>query len=131
MKDKGETQRRVCGGVALLFTVLMCMVLFLSLPPPPPPPQVCIIPQSAHGTNPASAQMAGLKIVQVPTKSDGSTSVEDFKKLVSLFCCFYLANVAKATTYNWGDSVCLWVCGCGGVYNMYTPVDVCACSCLL
>ena len=53
----------------------------------PPPPQVCIIPQSAHGTNPASAQMAGLRIVQVPTKSDGSTSVEDFKKLVSWCEC--------------------------------------------
>jgi hypothetical protein len=32
---------------------------------------VCIIPVSAHGTNPASAVMAGMKIVTVSTDSQG------------------------------------------------------------
>lgn len=33
---------------------------------------VCIIPVSAHGTNPASAVMAGMKIVTVSTDSQGA-----------------------------------------------------------
>ena len=45
--------------------------------------QVCLIPKSAHGTNPASAQMAGLKVVYIPTEKDGSVSKEAFKKKVN------------------------------------------------
>mgnify|MGYP001356059280 CR=1 FL=1 len=33
---------------------------------------ICIIPQSAHGTNPASAQMAGMKVVVVACDGDGN-----------------------------------------------------------
>lgn len=44
--------------------------------------QVCLVPVSAHGTNPASAQVAGLKVVYVPTSADGSVSMEDFRKKV-------------------------------------------------
>ncbi len=32
---------------------------------------VCLIPQSAHGTNPASAVMAGMKVVVVKTRRAG------------------------------------------------------------
>ena len=45
--------------------------------------QVCLVPQSAHGTNPASAQMAGLKVVYIPTDKDGSVSKEAFKEKVN------------------------------------------------
>jgi len=38
---------------------------------------ICFIPASAHGTNPASAQMAGMKVVVVATASDGSISMDD------------------------------------------------------
>ncbi len=38
---------------------------------------VCLIPASAHGTNPASAHMAGLKVVVVACDSDGNVDVED------------------------------------------------------
>ncbi|KAI8477420.1 MAG: glycine cleavage system, P protein [Monoraphidium minutum] len=41
---------------------------------------VCIIPVSAHGTNPASAVMAGMKIVTVSTDAHGNVNFEDFKK---------------------------------------------------
>ena len=42
--------------------------------------QVCLIPESAHGTNAASAQMAGLNVVYIPTdKKTGMVSIEDFK----------------------------------------------------
>nr|WP_228025200.1 aminomethyl-transferring glycine dehydrogenase [cf. Phormidesmis sp. LEGE 11477] len=38
---------------------------------------ICLIPQSAHGTNPASAVMAGMKVVAVKCDSDGNIDVED------------------------------------------------------
>jgi glycine cleavage system P protein (glycine dehydrogenase) len=40
---------------------------------------VCLIPQSAHGTNPASAAMAGMKIVVVKTGADGDIDVADLR----------------------------------------------------
>lgn len=41
---------------------------------------VCIIPVSAHGTNPASAAMCGMKIVAVGTDSKGNINVEELRK---------------------------------------------------
>jgi glycine dehydrogenase len=41
---------------------------------------VCLIPQSAHGTNPATAAMAGFKIVAVATTPSGDIDVADLKK---------------------------------------------------
>ena len=38
---------------------------------------VCLIPSSAHGTNPASAVMMGLEVVVVKTDDDGNIDVED------------------------------------------------------
>lgn len=40
---------------------------------------VVLIPQSAHGTNAASAALAGLKVASVATAADGSVDVEDLK----------------------------------------------------
>lgn len=40
---------------------------------------ICLIPVSAHGTNPASAAMAGLKVVPVKCKDDGSIDLADLK----------------------------------------------------
>jgi glycine dehydrogenase len=40
---------------------------------------VCLIPTSAHGTNPASAQMIGMKVVLVACDEDGNIDVEDLK----------------------------------------------------
>ena len=40
---------------------------------------VCLIPASAHGTNPASAQMAGMQVVVVGTDDDGSVSLVDLR----------------------------------------------------
>jgi glycine dehydrogenase len=40
---------------------------------------VCLIPQSAHGTNPASAVMAGLKVVVVACDANGNIDVSDLK----------------------------------------------------
>jgi glycine dehydrogenase len=40
---------------------------------------VCLIPQSAHGTNPASAVMAGMQVVVVKTDGRGNIDVADLK----------------------------------------------------
>jgi len=40
---------------------------------------VCLIPQSAHGTNPASAVMAGMKVVVVKTDEGGNIDVADLE----------------------------------------------------
>jgi len=40
---------------------------------------VCLIPQSAHGTNPASAVMAGMNVVVVKTDAHGNIDVADLK----------------------------------------------------
>ena len=47
---------------------------------------VCLIPQSAHGTNPASAVMAGLSVVPVRSDEQGNIDVADLR--------------AKATQYR-------------------------------
>jgi glycine dehydrogenase len=41
---------------------------------------VCLIPQSAHGTNPASAVLAGMKVVVVGTDRDGNVDLDDLRK---------------------------------------------------
>jgi glycine dehydrogenase len=40
---------------------------------------ICLIPTSAHGTNPASAVMAGLKVVAVACDKDGNIDVADLR----------------------------------------------------
>src|SRR3954454_6886612 len=42
--------------------------------------KVCLIPSSAHGTNPASAQMAGMDVVVVGCDRDGNVDVEDLRR---------------------------------------------------
>ncbi|PIO34763.1 hypothetical protein AB205_0000090 [Aquarana catesbeiana] len=43
---------------------------------------VCLIPKSAHGTNPASAQMAGMKIQPVEVDKDGSIDLAHLRAMV-------------------------------------------------
>ena len=40
---------------------------------------ICLIPTSAHGTNPASAQMAGWKVVVVKSAANGDIDLDDFR----------------------------------------------------
>lgn len=42
-----------------------------------------IVPDSAHGTNPASAAMCGFDVITVPSKSDGSIDIDKLKEVVS------------------------------------------------
>ena len=45
---------------------------------------ICIIPASAHGTNPASAVMAGMKVVVTKTAENGNIDVDDLREKVAL-----------------------------------------------
>ncbi len=53
---------------------------------------VCLIPTSAHGTNPASAQMAGMKVVVVKVGETGDIDMDEFRAKAeanssNLSCC--------------------------------------------
>lgn len=53
---------------------------------------VCLIPTSAHGTNPASAQMVGMTVVPVKSKDNGDVDLDDFRakaeeNAANLSCC--------------------------------------------
>ncbi len=41
---------------------------------------ICLIPSSAHGTNPASAVMAGMKVVVTKTSEDGNIDIDDLRE---------------------------------------------------
>ncbi len=41
---------------------------------------ICLIPASAHGTNPASAVMAGMKVIVTKTTEEGNINVEDLRE---------------------------------------------------
>jgi glycine dehydrogenase len=41
---------------------------------------ICLIPTSAHGTNPASAQMVGWKVVAIGIAENGDIDLEDFRE---------------------------------------------------
>ncbi|MCA1492285.1 aminomethyl-transferring glycine dehydrogenase [Sinorhizobium alkalisoli] len=54
--------------------------------------EVCLIPTSAHGTNPASANMAGMKVVVVKVSDIGEIDMDDFRAKAeqysdTLSCC--------------------------------------------
>ncbi len=46
---------------------------------------VCLIPSSAHGTNPASAVMAGMQVVVTKTTEEGNIDVEDIREKANLY----------------------------------------------
>ena len=46
---------------------------------------ICLIPSSAHGTNPASAQMANMKVVVVKCDDQGNVDLDDLKSKIADF----------------------------------------------
>lgn len=42
--------------------------------------KVCLIPSSAHGTNPASAAMAGMEIIVIKSTSEGEIDIDDLRE---------------------------------------------------
>ena len=46
---------------------------------------ICLIPESAHGTNPASAQMCGMQVVVTKCDANGNVDVEDIRRMAEKF----------------------------------------------
>ncbi len=52
-----------------------------------------ILPDTSHGTNPASASMAGYKLVEIPSTADGTVDLDTLEKTLSdKTACFMLTN---------------------------------------
>src|SRR5437867_2515588 len=96
---------------------------------------VCLIPSSAHGTNPASAVMAGLKVVSIATLQDGDIDLTDLRAkadahardLAALMVTYPSTHGVFETTIR---EICDIVHGHGGqVYmdgaNMNAQVGLC------
>ncbi len=67
---------------------------------------VVLIPQSAHGTNPASAAMAGMKIVVVKNLENGEIDFEDLKAKTELHSANLSAvMITYPSTYGFFDSL--------------------------
>jgi glycine dehydrogenase subunit 2 len=54
---------------------------------------VALMPDSAHGTNPASAAMAGLEVVTVPSDSEGNVDVDALRGLVDERTCVFMLTL--------------------------------------
>merc|ERR1711974_417909 len=96
---------------------------------------VCLIPLSAHGTNPASAQMAGMKVVPIKTALDGAIDMDDVRaKLAThrdtLACLMITYPSTNGVFESTVSEICGLVHGAGGqVYldgaNMNAQVGLC------
>jgi glycine dehydrogenase subunit 2 len=52
-----------------------------------------ILPDTSHGTNPASAAMAGYKVIEIPSMQEGTVNLEALEKVLSeKTACFMLTN---------------------------------------
>lgn len=96
---------------------------------------VCLIPTSAHGTNPASAVMAGMKVVPVKCDERGDIDLDDLKAKAEAHADTLAAlMITYPSTHGVFEdqvkAVCEIVHGCGGqVYmdgaNMNAQVGLC------
>lgn len=96
---------------------------------------VCLIPVSAHGTNPASAQMAGMRVEPVRVRQDGSIDVDDLKSKAEKFrarlsCLMITYPSTNGVFEETVADVCEIIHKCGGqVYldgaNMNAQVGLC------
>lgn len=96
---------------------------------------VCLIPSSAHGTNPASAIMAGMKIVIINCDKQGNIDVEDLGRRAEEFTdtlsCLMITYPSTHGVYEEGiRDICRIVHNNGGqVYmdgaNMNAQVGIC------
>jgi glycine dehydrogenase len=84
---------------------------------------ICLIPVSAHGTNPASAVMAGMKVVGVKCDDDGNIDVADLTaradehraNLAALMVTYPSTHGVFEATIR---SICEIIHGCGGQVYM-------------
>ncbi len=97
--------------------------------------KTCLIPQSAHGTNPASAALAGMKIVIVACDDSGNIDIVDLQKKAAEhskeLACFMVTYPSTHGVFEEGiREVCAIIHSHGGqVYmdgaNMNAQVGLC------
>ncbi|MFZ4115844.1 MAG: aminomethyl-transferring glycine dehydrogenase [Chthoniobacterales bacterium] len=97
--------------------------------------RVCLIPHSAHGTNPASAVMAGMEVVGVACDAQGNIDLTDFKAKIALHANRLAAlMVTYPSTHGVFEASIKELCQCvheagGQVYmdgaNMNAQVGLC------
>ena len=73
---------------------------------------MCLIPASAHGTNPASASMAGMQIQVVKVDKNGTVDFSDLKeKVIIILILTHISgnnsNVLRTTTENYVTWRCM------------------------
>jgi glycine dehydrogenase len=96
---------------------------------------ICLIPQSAHGTNPATASMLGMKIVPVSCDSHGNIDIADLKSKIdshrdSLACIMVTYPSTHGVFEESIATLCTLIHDAGGqVYmdgaNMNAQVGLC------
>ncbi len=73
---------------------------------------ICLIPSSAHGTNAASAVMAGMRVVVVACDDEGNVSVEDIKAKIAQYDGKVAAlMVTYPSTHGVFESAISEICG--------------------
>ena len=97
---------------------------------------VCLIPSSAHGTNPASAVMAGLKVVVVRCDASGNIDMQDLRMQAEAhrgdLCALMVTYPSTHGVFEEGiRDICALIHACGGqVYmdgaNMNAQVGLCS-----
>ena len=85
--------------------------------------RLCLIPQSAHGTNPASAQMAGMEIVVVKCDAKGNVDIDDLRQKVEAagerLSCMMITYPSTHGVYETNIRLlCEWVHEFGGQVYM-------------
>ncbi|XP_064625841.1 glycine dehydrogenase (decarboxylating), mitochondrial-like [Lineus longissimus] len=96
---------------------------------------VCLIPASAHGTNPASAQMAGMKVQAIMVDKKGAVSMKHLKEMAekykkTLACVMITYPSTNGVFDREIREICDLVHDCGGqIYldgaNMNAQVGLC------
>lgn len=76
---------------------------------------MCIIPVSAHGTNPASAAMCGMKIVTVGTDAHGNVDIAELRQAAEKHKDNLSALMVSAGCYPCGDVFWLGSSVCEGL----------------
>ena len=82
--------------------------------------KICLIPTSAHGTNPASASMCGLDIVGINCDARGNIDVEDFKAKIQKYgpkisCAMFTYPSTFGVFEDTIQELCEMVHNCGGM----------------